>query len=237
MAVAEYSQPLKTGTLIRRYKRFLADIDLGGGETVTAHVPNTGSMLSTRAPGSRVAISHQPSPKRKLKWTLELVESHGTWVGVNTSYTNRIAETAISQDQIPELLGYSQLQREVKYGSGSRVDLLLSTPENRCYVEVKNVTYRTGDGALFPDAVTARGTKHLQELIQMVQNGHRAVMFFLVNRDDCAFMAPADEIDPVYANTLVLAQHQGVELIAYSVSHSLTGHELHRKMPIQLPAS
>jgi sugar fermentation stimulation protein A len=233
--VAEYSPPLRTGTLLRRYKRFLADIDLGDGEVVTAHVPNTGSMLSTRDPGSRVAISYQPSPKRKLKWTLELVESCGTWVGVNTSFTNRIVEMAISGGQIPELQGYDRIQREVRYGAGSRVDLLLSRGESRCYVEVKNVTYRNGEGALFPDAVTARGTKHLRELIQMVQAGHRAVMFFLVNRDDCAFMAPAGDIDPLYTDTLIQANHLGVVLLAYTVRHSITGHKLHKQVPIQLP--
>ena len=234
--MVEYSHPLITGSLIQRYKRFLADIRLDSGEIVTAHVPNTGSMLSTRDPGSPVAISHQPSPKRKLKWTLELVKSQGSWVGVNTSFTNRIVETAVSRDQISELTGYETIRREVKYGSGSRVDLLLSTAQRRCYVEVKNVTYRYENGALFPDAVTARGTRHLQELEQMVREGHRAVMLFLVNRDDCTYMAPAADIDPVYTATLLSAHQQGVELIAYSVQHSLAGYDIHRKMDIRLPA-
>ena len=233
--MVKYSQTLVTGALIKRYKRFLADICLDTGEEITAHVPNTGSMLSTKDPGSPVAVSHHDNPKRKLKWTLELVQSSGTWVGVNTSFSNRIVETAISKGQISELNSYDNIRREVKYGAGSRIDLLLESPKNKCYVEVKNVTYRNGDGAFFPDAVTARGAKHLRELMDMVKEGHQAVMFFLVNRDDCDFISPAADIDPEYTRTLAAASKAGVQLMAYNVHHTLEGCHIGRKIPVRLP--
>ena len=232
----KYAETLETGILLKRYKRFLSDIRLDSGTQIVAHVPNTGSMLSTRDPGSRVAVSYHPDPKRKLKWTLELVESSGSWVGVNTAFSNRIVEAAVLQHLIPELDGYDTLRREVKYGSGSRIDLLLESSGRKCYVEVKNVTYRHADAALFPDAVTVRGTRHLRELCNMVKEGHAAVMFFLVNRDDCRFMAPATEIDPTYSQTLVAASAAGVQLMAYAVHHTLQGCNIDRPIPVRLPS-
>lgn len=236
MDVAENVKSLTVGKLVRRYKRFLADIELEDGSVVTAHVPNTGSMLSTRDPGSLVAISHQPSEKRKLHWTLELIQSENTWVGVNTSYSNRIVESAIEEGLIEELAGYDSLKREVKYGTSSRVDLLLTSASQNCYVEVKNVTYRNGDGAYFPDAVTSRGTKHLRELSEMIKAGHRAVLFFLVNRNDCHFVSPAADIDPVYADALRTASECGVEILAYGVAHTLQNWHLTGKIPVLLPS-
>ncbi|MBN2719242.1 MAG: DNA/RNA nuclease SfsA, partial [Deltaproteobacteria bacterium] len=177
--MVNYLKSLDTGILLKRYKRFLADIRLDSGEEIVAHVPNTGSMLSTKDPGAPVAVSYHPSPTRKLSWTLELVQSMGTWVGVNTSLSNRIVEEAILQHLIAELDDYDTLRREVKYGTGSRIDLLLESAQRKCYVEVKNVTYRKDDGAYFPDAVTARGTKHLRELMAVVRAGHLAAMCFL----------------------------------------------------------
>lgn len=232
--MVKYSERLTTGKLIRRYKRFLTDIVLDSGEEITAHLPNTGSMLSTKDPGSEVAVSFHPSPKRKFKWTLELVKSQGTWVGVNTSFSNRIVENAVSLKLIPELTGFHTLRREVKYGTGSRIDLLLEFQTQQCYVEVKNVTYRNGDGAYFPDAVTARGAKHLRELRQMVSEGHRAVMFFLVNRDDCKFISPAVQIDPAYAKELVSAVEAGVEVISYAVRHTLDGCEISKAIAVKI---
>ena len=233
--MVDYPEPLQTGALIKRYKRFLADIRLDSGEEITAHVPNTGSMLSTRDPGSKVAVSHHDNPARKLKWTLELVQSGGTWVGVNTSLSNRIVESAISENLIPELHEFDAIRREVKYGAGSRIDLLLESQAGKCYVEVKNVTYRNGDGAYFPDAVTARGAKHLRELMAMVKEGHQSVMFFLVNREDCEFISPAAEIDPTYTQTLVTASKSGVQLLAYNVRHTIKGCKIGRKIPVRLP--
>ncbi|MBN2341368.1 MAG: DNA/RNA nuclease SfsA [Deltaproteobacteria bacterium] len=226
--------PLQTGKLIQRYKRFLADIQLDSGEQITAHVPNTGSMLSTKAAGSPVAVSYHPAPHRKLKWTLELVKSHNTWVGVNTSVSNRMVEEAIEDKKIKSLVGYDHIRREVKYGVNSRVDLLLERADERCYVEVKNVTYKDGDGAYFPDAVTERGRKHLRELTQMVKEGHRAVIFFLVNRNDCSFMSPAADIDPAYAEALITATDSGVLALAYRFEQHLTGYRIDKKIPIRL---
>ncbi len=231
----QFETKLKAGILIRRYKRFLADVKLDSGELVTAHVPNTGSMRSTSEPESPVALSYQPAAHRKLKWTLELIGVEGGfWVGVNTGQSNRIVEEAIANKRISPLRGYDTIRREVKYGRSSRVDILLEKGDRRCYVEVKNVTYKEGRRALFPDAVTARGKKHLDELADMVSQGHRGVIFFLVNRNDCVSMGPADEIDPVYGATLRLAIAHGVEPLAYRTAPTLAGIEIDRKLRIIL---
>lgn len=232
--MADYKTPLITGTLIKRYKRFLADIRLDNGELITAHVPNTGSMLSTKAPGSAVAVSYNPSPKRKLQWTLELVKSDDAWVGVNTFLSNRMVEEAILEKKIDELAEYDSLKREVKYGENSRVDFLLQNGDQRCYVEVKNVTYKEKNGAFFPDAVTKRGAKHLVELMNVVSAGDNAVIFFLVNRNDCSFMSPASQIDKIYANTLIDAVNSGVVALAYRFVQQLSGYRIDKKIPIKL---
>lgn len=233
--MVKYSKPLFTGRLIKRYKRFLADIVLDNDEEIVAHVPNTGSMLSTRTPGSRVAVSYNPSPKRKLDWTLQLVESNNVWVSVNTITSNAMIENSIQTGNIPSLAGYQSLRREVKYGLNSRIDILLSTDEQLCYVEVKNVTYSEGNVALFPDAVTKRGTKHLNELKQMISQGHRAVILFLVNRVDCLHMSPADKIDLVYAQTLTDAVSHGVEAMAVRFEHSIDGYTFDKEIPVIRP--
>ena len=230
-----YESTLTRGKLIRRYRRFLADVELPGGEVVVAHVPNTGSMKSTRAPGSPVALSYHPAAHRKLPWTLELVRVGDAWVGVNTGRPNRIVEEAIDQGRIGPLKGYPLVRREVKYGKrASRVDLLLERDDERCYVEVKNVTYREGRQGLFPDAVTERGAKHLKELADMVHAGHRAVIFFLVNRVDCASMAPARAIDPAYGRLLDRVAAEGVELLAYRVKNDLRESRIDRKLRVVL---
>lgn len=230
----EWTSRLTEGRLVRRYKRFLADVALEDGRTVTAHVPNTGSMLGTRDPGSPVALSRSDSPTRKLPWTLELVMSGGCWVGVNTSRTNRMVEEAILGRRLAPLRGYGSLRREVRYGERSRIDLLLEDGERRCYVEVKNVTYRVGKRALFPDAVTERGAKHLGELRRMVGEGHRGVVLFLVNRDDCSSMGPADDIDPAYGRLLREVVGQGVEAMAYRAVNTLDGSSIDRKLRVVL---
>ena len=228
--------PLIKGTLLRRYKRFLADVRLEDGRVVTAHVPNTGSMRSTSAPGSLVGLSIHDSEKRKYRYTLEIISGEGgTMVGVNTMHPNRIVEEGIRNGVIPELTGYNEIRREVPYGEASRIDLLLTRPTgDACYVEIKNVTYKEGRIALFPDAETVRGTKHLNELVRMVDAGHRAVIFFLVNRGDCEMMGPARDIDPVYADTLAAAASSGVTLLAYRTRVDFSEITIERKVDIAL---
>jgi sugar fermentation stimulation protein A len=213
----KFEQPLIKGTLIQRYKRFLADIRLEDGTVVTAHCANSGSMLGCAPEGAPVLLTNHDDPKRKLKYGWELVRIGETWVGVNTARPNHLAKEAILAGRIPELSGYDTLEMERKYGVNSRIDLLLSRPDGaRCYVEVKNVTLAEGDCALFPDSVTARGTKHLHELSAQVRLGDRAVMLFLVQRGDCVRFRPASRIDPVYSATLAAAAAAGVELLCYA---------------------
>ena len=229
-----FETPLETGILLRRYKRFLADVKLRGGRTVTAHVPNTGSMLATALEGGRVALSRQRAPGRKLAWTWELALIGRTWVGVNTWRTNHIASEAISSGRLGPLRGYPGLRREVPVGASSRIDFLLERASGRCWVEVKNVTMAAGRRALFPDAVTARGAKHLEELMRLARRGERAVMLFIINRADCTSMSPTGEIDPRYAELLERASGRGVELIAYRTRASLREIVIDRKIPVML---
>lgn len=215
-----FERTLTQGKLLKRYKRFLADIQLENGDVVVAHCANSGSMMGLKEEGSKVFLSPNINPKAKLDWRWEMIEVEGTLVGINTSRPNHIVEAAIVDGTITELSGYKTLRREVKYGGNSRIDILLEEPEMQgvaglCYVEVKNVTLKLGQQALFPDAVTARGTKHLQELMDMVKEGHRAVMVYLVQRSDCSSFSVAAEIDPTYASALREAQAAGVELLCY----------------------
>jgi len=213
----KFEQPLRAGRLIKRYKRFMADVELDDGEVVTAHCPNSGSMATCKDPGQPVRLLYVDSPKRKLKYTWELYHSGEGWVGINTQRPNALVAEAIEGGEVPELCGYGKLRREVKYGQNSRVDILLEEAgEAPCFVEVKNCTLLAPDGRIrFPDAVTERGRKHLDELIQTVQEGNRAVMFFLVNREDGDGFGPADHIDPAYGRRLREAAEAGVELLAY----------------------
>lgn len=190
--------PLIPGTLIRRYKRFLADIVLKDGSTVTVHCPNSGSMKGCASPGSGVYISRSPNPGRKYPFTWELVETCGFWAGINTSLPNHLVREAIESGTVVELQDYATIRPEVAYGEHSRIDLLLESPGRRCFVEVKNVTLVEGDRALFPDAVTTRGQKHLHELMRVVREGDRGVIFFTVQRGDGKCVSPADAIDPEY---------------------------------------
>jgi sugar fermentation stimulation protein A len=186
-----FSTPLLPGRLVKRYKRFLADIELNSGELITAHCANSGALLGGTTPGLKVWVSHNPSPTRKLHYSWQIVEMDNTLVGVNTSLPNGIAEEAILAERILELVGYEHLKREVKYGTNSRIDLLLTSPNKPpCYVEVKNVHLKREGGAQFPDSVTTRGAKHLRELESMVAQGryalrhptHRLRPFFLRSR-------------------------------------------------------
>ncbi|WP_417820158.1 DNA/RNA nuclease SfsA [Terasakiella sp.] len=212
----KFETDLIKGKLIKRYKRFMADVELENGDVVTAHCANSGSMLSVQEAGSTVWLSPSNNPKRKLKYTWEIIEVDGQNVGINTAHPNKIVEEAILDGQVQELSGYATLRREVKYGQNSRIDILLEDDAKpTCYVEVKNVTLRRGDNADFPDAVTTRGAKHLRELGDMVEQGHRAVMFYLVQRPDCKIMDIARDIDPTYDAELKTAIKRGVEVICY----------------------
>jgi len=221
--------PLVTGTLIKRYKRFLADIQLDSGDIVTAHCANPGSMMGLKQPGARVWLSTNDNPKRKLKYSWELLEVDlgcgPHLVGINTSHPNSIVADAISQGRIAELDGYGSLRREVKYGNNSRIDILLQDAgKPDCYVEIKNVhLMRKAGFAEFPDSVTARGKKHLNELSAYVEKGHRCVMFYLIQRTDAETFSLARDIDPEYARSFDKAIKTGVEAYAYCCTISPTG--------------
>ncbi len=214
----KFHAPLVRGTLVQRYKRFMADVVLDTGETITAHCANSGAMAGLKAPGSIVWLSPAANPDRKLRYSWELIEADGDLVGINTAWPNHIVAEAIKAGAIEALSGYATLRQEVKYGKNSRIDILLEDPERPpCYVEVKNVHLRR-DGTLaeFPDAVTERGAKHLVELGDMVEAGHRAVMLYLVQRMDCDRFAIAADVDPAYDRGLRVARERGVEVLCYA---------------------
>ncbi|GAB4522725.1 MAG: DNA/RNA nuclease SfsA [Amphiplicatus sp.] len=229
--------PLFPGRLVRRYKRFLADIRLDSGETVVAHCANPGSMAGVAVEGAPVWASKSDNPARKLAWSWELVDIDGVLVGINTANPNRIAAEAIRAGAVPALAGYRTLRREVKYGAASRIDLLLEDGQDGrpCYVEIKNVHLSRAPGlAEFPDAVTARGAKHLEELAAVAREGARAVMLFVVQRGDCAAFRPAADIDPDYAEGLRRAVAAGVETLCYDCAVSLDAVTLRRPLPMRL---
>lgn len=212
-----FTPALTEARLIRRYKRFLADVEFADGATATAHVANPGAMLGLTDPGMRVFVSRSTNPARKLAWSMELVEADGTLVGVNTGHPNRLVDEAIRAGAIVELAGYDGLRREVAYGKNSRIDILLShSGRPDAYVEVKNVHFsRAPPRAEFPDSVTERGTKHLGELAAMVATGKRAAMLYLVQRDDARDLVLARDIDPAYGAAFDRAREAGVEMLAY----------------------
>ncbi len=234
----KFSQPLLAGTLLRRYKRFLADVRLDDGSEVTAHTPNTGSMRGCCDPGSRVWLSDSGNPARKYRLSWELVQpSEGPIIGINTALSNALVREAIESGAISELQGYARIRSEVRYGrENSRIDLLLEDHADHpdCYVEVKNVTLEEGGDALFPDAVSARGTKHLRELMHVVESGGRAALCFCVQRGDTSGMRPADAIDPEYGRTLRDAAAAGVEVLAYRAVVEPQGIELSTPLPVLL---
>ncbi|MGE0212510.1 MAG: DNA/RNA nuclease SfsA [Parvibaculaceae bacterium] len=232
-----FPSPLVRGTLLRRYKRFLADVELEDGSVVTVACPNTGSMMGLVTPGVKIWLSVSASATRKYPHTWELIEleqdTGPTLVGINTGHPNRVVSNAIRAGEVPELHGYSSLRNEVKYGRNSRIDILLEE-EGRppCYVEVKNVHLSRQPGrAEFPDSVTARGAKHLQELSDRAREGDRAVMFFLVQRDDARSFALAGDIDPAYAVAFKAATQAGVEALAYCCRLTPDTISLSRRLP------
>jgi sugar fermentation stimulation protein A len=229
-----WDPPLIPGRLVRRYKRFLADVELDGGGTVTAHCANTGSMLGCKEPGSRVLLSAAATPGRKLPYTWELVEVGGTWVGINTARANGLVAEAVEAGRIPELAGHDGLRREVPYGENSRIDLLLTGPDGPTYVEVKNTTLAEDGVARFPDAVTTRGQKHMRELAKVVKDGARAAVVFLVHRGDAERFAPADAIDPAYGAALREAARAGVAVLPYRAVAGPEGVEVTARLPAAL---
>jgi len=203
------------GTLIQRYKRFLADVRLNNGEVVTAHCTNTGSMMGCKEPGSAVYISRSDNLNRKLAYTWEMIEIAGSWVGINTMHPNKLVAEAVEAGVIGELSGYENIRREVKVSAHTRLDLCLEGSKGNCFVEVKNVTLNVDGRAAFPDAVSERGAKHLKELMRLKRQGHRAAIVFVIQRSDCNSFRPADEIDKEYGRCLRSAVQAGVEALPY----------------------
>lgn len=203
------------GTLIQRYKRFLADIRLANGEVVTAHCTNTGSMMGCKEPGSAVYVSRSDNPNRKLAYTWEMIEIDRAWVGINTMQPNKLVPEAVAAGTIAELSGYENIRREVKVSAHTRLDLCLEGSQGNCFVEVKNVTLNVDGAAAFPDSVSERGTKHLKELMRLKRLGHRAAVVFVIQRGDCKTFRPADEIDKEYGRWLRKAVKAGVEALPY----------------------
>jgi sugar fermentation stimulation protein A len=232
----KFAQPLIPATLIRRYKRFLADATLENGQEVTAHCANPGGMLGLKTPGDRIWIEPNDNPNRKLRYSWRLIElAHGKLAGIDTSIPNMVIGEALRSRQIPELAAYDTIRAEVKYGKSSRIDFLATCsglPD--AYVEVKNVHFRRQDDwAEFPDSVTARGAKHLAELSDMAAMGHRAIMLYFVQRNDCKRFKLATDYDPTYARAYAKARLAGVETLCYRAHLSTDSVSLGPALPVQ----
>jgi len=233
----EFPTPLIPATLIQRYKRFLADATLEDGDKITAHCANPGAMLGLKDPGLQIWLEPNDDPKKKLKYAWRLAElPGGHWAGIDTAVPNRVVKEALLAKQVAEVAEYPNMKPEVKYGEKSRVDFFLSGDGlPNTYLEVKNVHLRrTDDWAEFPDSVTARGARHLDELAAMVGQGHRAIMLYLVQRTDCARLRLAADIDPTYAAAAARAKAAGVEMIAYGTRISPQGVWLDQPIPVHI---
>ena len=230
----KWSTPLTEAIILKRYKRFLADINLGD-KTITAHVPNTGSMQSCWEPNWKCAVSISENPDRRYPHTLELTHNGETWIGVNTANANKLAKIWLTENLLPEITGYSVVIPEKKIGQ-SRVDFYLEGHPTlpACYVEVKNVTLKLEGMAQFPDSVSERGQKHLRELMEIKKSGLRAAMLFVVQREDVYSFKPAESLDPEYASLLRQAHHSGVEILVYQCRMNLEELSLGRCLPIEL---
>jgi sugar fermentation stimulation protein A len=229
-----FSAPLPQGELIKRYKRFLIDIKCEDGSVVTAHCPNSGSMMGLKEPGLKVAFSISDNSNRKLPYTLEMVQIGKTWVGVNTQLPNKIFQQAFTNQQLNDFKNYSVCKPEVKISKETRLDFLLSSENEQRYVEVKNVTLQKEDCAEFPDAVTTRGAKHIKTLMELVDEGFKASLVFIVQRDDCKIFRPAADIDPGYADLLQKAVEKGVEVHVYYCTVSPSKIEITGQLPVEL---
>lgn len=226
--------PLIEGKLLKRYKRFKADVKLRNGHVVTALCPNTGSMASCSEPGRKVYLSRHFRPERKLKYTWEMIEMPTSLVGVNTGIPNKLVMESIIQKKFPQFSDYDLIKPEVKYGSNSRIDILLEKNKNKYFIEIKNCTLMENNVCYFPDAVTLRGLKHLQELQREVHSGNRAFMFYLVQRMDVSTFEPAAHIDPAYAAELNKAYKNGVEILVYDVKINTRSISINRPIPFSL---
>lgn len=228
-----FAKPLLRGVLVRRYKRFLADVDLEDGRRITAHTANTGRMQGLCEPGSQVFVSQHDNPKRKLPFTWELIRIGRRLVGVDPTRSNALVAEALEAGGVPELQGYQQVTREVRWGA-SRLDFCLRGGDTECFIEVKTATLQHGDSVLFPDGVSVRGQRHLQELVACCQAGYRAVIFFVVQRADIATVGLADHIDPDYGRLFREALAEGVEAIAYGCRVNQRGIRLAHALRVDL---
>jgi sugar fermentation stimulation protein A len=237
MAVHTFEKPLIKAKFIKRYKRFFVDAETENGDIIISHTNNTGSMKGLLKEGRDAYFLFHDDPKRKLQYSFQMIDVGTSLVGVNTSIPNSLVYDSIVNGDISELIGYAHAKREVKYGAEgkSRIDVFLSDDHKPdCYVEIKNTTLKEGDYAAFPDAVTTRGQKHLEELMLEVQKGNRAVMFYLVQRMDCKSFKPADDIDPVYGQILREAVQAGVEILCYTCTLTPQGITLAKPLPFEL---
>ncbi len=231
----KFEQTLIQGNLIKRYKRFLADVRLSNGNIITCHCPNSGSMKTCIGEDWPVLLSKSDNPTRKYPHTWEMVHNGQCWIGINTHLANTVAFEAISDKTITELQGYEIIEREKKYGQNSRIDILLHNGKDKCYVEVKNVTLVEEDGYYrFPDSVTSRGLKHLHELHKIVKNGGRAVMLYVIQRSDGTIFKAADHIDPEYARVLKIVYQNGVEILPYLADVNPEGIRIIKKVEFSL---
>ncbi len=229
-----FTSPLVHATLVKRYKRFLADVRMESGEIITVHCPNTGTMLSCSTPDSQVCLSRSDNPKRKYPFTLEMVKDNSTWVGVNTARTNKLVAEALQKGQIAEFQEISGIKAEIKTSDHTRLDLQVSHGSSSTLIEVKNCSLAIDRCAMFPDAVTTRGTKHLHELIRITEEGQKACIFFLVQRMDADRFSPASQIDSVYGEALLKAAEAGVMLLVYQAEVSPEGIDIVRPLPYSL---
>ena len=229
----EFAHTLIRGTLIKRYKRFLADVKLDSGEIITAHCTNSGTMKSCLEDKAEVYLSPVDDPNRKTKFTWEMIKINGDWVGINTGNPNKLVYEAIKLGHLNKLKGYNEVQREVTFGD-SRFDVMAKNDNETCFIEVKNVTLKEGNYALFPDAITSRGKKHLETLIKVKEQGIRAVMVYVIQRIDVEIFSTAKEIDPEYAKTLKLAFEKGVEIIPIQAKVTPDGIEILKELDFEL---
>ena len=229
----KFKRSLTPGILLKRYQRFLAEVRLINGKKITVHCPNSGSMLGCAEPGSLIFLSHHFPSKRKYPYTLEMVDCGTSWIGINTSLTNRLVEEGIQTGKIRSLNGYPQIKREVTV-QNRPIDFQLSNGKPHGYVEVKNVTLGEKEVAYFPDAVTERGTKHLRTLLNLKRKGHRSVICFVIQREDCKLFRPADDIDSVYGKTLRQVSKKGVEILVCGAKVGPKEIVINRTLPFQL---
>ncbi len=229
----KFDQKLVSGKLIKRYKRFLTDVELEDGSIVVAHCTNSGTMKSCLEEGAPVLLSPAKDPKRKTRFTWETIYINGGWIGINTIIPNQLVYEAVKNNEIVGLENYTNVRREVKF-EDSRLDVFAENENEKCFIEVKNVTMKVGDAALFPDAVTTRGLKHLETLIRIKKQGMRAVMVYVIQRMDVDSFGVAKHIDPKYAEALQRAIDQGVEVFPIQAEVSPLGIELKSKLPVNI---